>query len=89
MHATKFKRLRKKLGLSLRGMAERLGVTHPCIAHWENGRRPIPKMAEKLLAVIEKNSIVALDRSVNRVDTSPSRSHVAKDATNTANGKTR
>jgi len=89
MHAKQFKRLRKKLGLSLRGMAERIGVTHPCIAHWEHGRRPIPKMAEKLLAVIEQNSIVALDRSVHRVDTSPSRSHVAKDETHTANGKTR
>jgi DNA-binding transcriptional regulator YdaS (Cro superfamily) len=70
-------------------MAERLGVTHPCVSHWENGRRPIPKMAVKLLAVIEKTSVVAVDKPGNSVNTSHSRSHVANGENTSANGKAR
>jgi DNA-binding transcriptional regulator YiaG len=29
--------------------AEQIGVTRSCIQHWEYGRRPIPKYAEKLM----------------------------------------
>jgi len=50
MTPAEFKELRLKLGYETRReLAEQMGVTRSCIEHWEYGRRPIPKYAEKLI----------------------------------------
>jgi hypothetical protein len=50
MTPEEFKAARLELGFETRGeLAEAMGITRFAIEHYEYGRRPIPKWAEKLL----------------------------------------
>ena len=50
MTPEEFKEKRLKLGYETRGdLAEAMGITRYAIEHYEYGRRPIPKWAQKLL----------------------------------------
>ena len=58
MTPEEFKEKRLKLGYETRGdLAEAMGITRYAIEHYEYGRRPIPKWAEKLLVCLEKQKI--------------------------------
>jgi transcriptional regulator with XRE-family HTH domain len=56
------KTLRKKLGLSQRQFAKRLGVKRLAIARWESGTRtPTKENVKRLLQIARENSISTLD----------------------------
>jgi transcriptional regulator with XRE-family HTH domain len=44
--------LRNSMGLMQRELAERLGVTENTVTRWENGRRKIPPVADRLVRVL-------------------------------------
>jgi transcriptional regulator with XRE-family HTH domain len=44
--------LRNGMGLMQRELAERLGVTENTVTRWENGRRKIPPVADRLVRVL-------------------------------------
>ena len=48
--AAKVKRLRISRGLTIRGMAKELGVSHSTITRWEQGRMHISHQALQLMA---------------------------------------
>lgn len=55
MKPEEFKAIRLKLGYETRGeLAEAMGITRYAIEHYEYGRRPIPKWAQKLLECLQK-----------------------------------
>jgi transcriptional regulator with XRE-family HTH domain len=69
MTPEEFKAMRLKLGYETRGdLAKAMGITRYAIEHYEYGRRPIPKWAEKLLEclaalqTIRKMPFAQLDR---------------------------
>jgi len=45
------KSIREALGLSVRGMARRIGVAPKTIARWESGQHPIGLVYEKLIRI--------------------------------------
>ena len=47
--AKRFKFLRKLLGLSQKGFADKLGVSQKAISQWERGERAIPAVLLKVL----------------------------------------
>jgi len=55
MRARDFARIRKRLFQTRREAAAALGVTKACISHWENGTRPVSKMAQLFIMELEKN----------------------------------
>jgi hypothetical protein len=51
--------MRLKLGYETRGgLAEAMGITRYAIEHYEYGRRPIPKWAQKLLECLHLAQLV-------------------------------
>jgi DNA-binding transcriptional regulator YiaG len=52
MTATQLKRARKRLGLSQRELADKLGVTGPAIAQWETETNPIPQIVAVAMRAI-------------------------------------
>ena len=48
------KRLRKKLGLTTRQLAARVGVSHVSIVHWESGQRQPREVCLRALRAIAK-----------------------------------
>lgn len=47
------KRIRKRAGVSLREVAEEIGVTQTTVWHWEEGRGPSPKHAVRYREVLD------------------------------------
>jgi DNA-binding transcriptional regulator YiaG len=59
MKPEEFKAMRLKLGYETRGgLAEAMGITRYAIEHYECGRRPIPKWAQKLLECLRLSQLV-------------------------------
>jgi transcriptional regulator with XRE-family HTH domain len=56
MRADDLKERRRRLGFTQAQLAEQLGVSRNAIARWEIGMRAIPKMAEKLLECVERET---------------------------------
>lgn len=54
------RRVRKRLGLSQRGLAERIGVSINTIRNWEQGKRRPTGAAKALLTVLDKAPEAAL-----------------------------
>ena len=54
MTAEFIKQSRKTLGLSQAGLAERIGMSVDTIRAWEQGKRPVSKIATVLIAAIVK-----------------------------------
>ena len=57
MTANQFKKTRMKHWKSQAQAAETLGITRSACGHYENGRRPVPKVIVKLLEHIEQNHV--------------------------------
>ena len=54
MTPEEFKAMRLKLGYETRReLAEAMGITRYAIEHYEYGRRPVPKWAQKLLECLQ------------------------------------
>lgn len=49
------KQLRSELGLSVRGLAEKIDVTHTAIVAWESGSGVSPFNRMRLLALAQEN----------------------------------
>ena len=54
MDGKKFRRIRKRLGLSQKALAERMGTTENSVARWERGEIPIRELVARFLRLIEK-----------------------------------
>ena len=67
MTASRFKQLRKKMGLSQVELAECLGVSRVAIYYWEHGERGIDKVLELAMAhLVEHKSAGAIKRRVQK-----------------------
>ena len=69
MTPEEFKEKRLKLGYETRGdLAEAMGITRYAIEHYEYGRRPIPKWAQKLLECLHLAQLVEQKRQEGNQD---------------------
>jgi len=51
-------RIRKALGLTQQGLAERLGVSQPSVCYWESGREPVGSEVLSRLLELEREAEV-------------------------------
>ena len=54
MDGRRFRRIRKRLGLSQRALAERMGTTENTVARWERDEIPIRGLVEQFILLVEK-----------------------------------
>lgn len=54
MTPTALKQLRRRLGLTQAGLADRIGVQRNTVVRWEMGLNPIPQWAVNFLALLTK-----------------------------------
>ena len=55
MKAAEFKKIRKELGYTQEGLAEKLGYTRRMIINWEHGDNDVPKVVSLCLRLMVKN----------------------------------
>jgi len=53
-------RIRRSLGLTQRGLADRLGVTQPAVCYWESGREPVGHEILSRLLELEREAEAAV-----------------------------
>ena len=54
MKAQEFKKIRKQLGYTQEGLAEKLGYTRRMIINWEHGENDVPKVVSLCLRLLVK-----------------------------------
>ena len=52
MTRRRFRYLRQRLGWSQKRLAARLGVSRRSVIAWENGERPLPRMAQNMMDLL-------------------------------------
>ena len=55
MKAEEFKKIRKQLGYTQEGLAEKLGYTRRMVINWEHGDNDVPKVVRLCLRLMVKN----------------------------------
>ncbi len=66
MKASRFKQLRKKMGMSQVELAQHLGVSRVAVYYWEHGKRGIDKVLELAMSCLAEYTAAATTQRRSR-----------------------